>query len=144
MERLRSRRININWPVKISHAKNGVADAAVINISTSGLLFRAVVRYRLGDLIELDIQLPDKSSVKVVGEVVREAHSVGYGLFFGVRFTSFAENGQRKLGDCLLSIRRAEMADEVWGHTAAPTGDPTKGGPMPARPTKGRIRTVRV
>jgi hypothetical protein len=139
---LRSRRFNIYWPVEVSHAKNGVANAVVINISTTGLLFRALVRYPLGEIIELNIRLPDKPSVKVVAEVVREAHNVGFGFFFGVRFKSFAENGQRALGDSLLGICRAEMANGVWGPAAAPIGDP-RGSLVPARPTRGRVRTIK-
>src|SRR5689334_4624816 len=86
---LRSRRFNIYWPVQITHAKYGVTHGAVVNISTSGLLFRALARFPMGENVEVEIQLPDKTKVRAVGQIVREAHNIGYGFFFGVRFATF-------------------------------------------------------
>ena len=117
----RSRRFSVNWPIQITHAEYGVSNGAVVNISTSGVLFRTLVRYPVGQLLHIDIDIPGQPTLKLCGPIIREARSLGNGYYFAVQFKTFFGNGQKQLGDCLLELRRAELADE-WGGSKAPAG----------------------
>ena len=98
-----ARRYSVRWPVNITNAHGGVVRGHTFYASTSGLIFHAPIRYRAGDLLDLEIFIGATQSIRCTGRVIAQ------GTPFHVEFVKFADGDLKIWNDILLTIHRARV-----------------------------------
>ena len=72
----RSTRIAAELPVSLTHEQSGEsAEGMTINIATEGILLQSEIEVATGDVLKLELALPD-AKVSTRGRVVRQAHGL--------------------------------------------------------------------
>jgi hypothetical protein len=111
-ELLRARRFPVRWRLAISNKQVERIEGHTINVSSSGILFASGHRFRVGDVLALDIDIPDSIIVQATLRVVREAPAPVGMVGHAGRFTAISEPHRRVLAEALVSVRREESGEE--------------------------------
>jgi hypothetical protein len=101
-ERRRAARVEVNLPVRWEGVL-GQNEATVTSLSVSGCFVLTGGKVEPGELIRLELVLPDKSLISLWAEVVDEAYEIG----FAVRFSWVDDNDHLRLADYI----RAALAN---------------------------------
>src|SRR5438132_12396943 len=116
-QKLRPRRFSMQWAVNISHATASRICGRTVNISTTGLLFVSPLRFRVGDLVTLEIDVNGASFIRCNVKIVRERVG-GRGMFvFGATFAEISDAHRKILSEALLKIYRSELGEDYTRFT---------------------------
>jgi hypothetical protein len=111
-ELLRARRFPVRWRLAISSKQAEREYGHTINVSPSGLLFASARRFKVGDTLLLDIDIPDLMIIHVTLRIVREAPAPAEMCAYGGRYIAITDAHRRLLGDALLNARREQLAEK--------------------------------
>lgn len=113
-EQRAARRFHVLWFLHAGHRKVGAIRGRVVNISRSGFLFLSPKRYRIGDLVEIDISLGVGSYLRGIARIVREEPAPAGQYVYGAEFQHMTEMTRALLDDTLAAIRQKEFGDEPF------------------------------
>jgi hypothetical protein len=100
---VQERRFSVRWYIHASHPKGGIFRGRTFFVSTSGAIFFAPVRYRIGDTLDMDIFVQPTRSVRCKAKVVAD------GSPYQVEFEKFQGEDQKIWNDTLLELHRTNV-----------------------------------
>lgn len=106
MDRRRGRRIDVNWPVNVSHVKCGIVPATTANVSVSGVSVITPLRLPIRDNVELAIDIAQTVTIKCVGQIMRETLAANGKFNYGVRLIRITNADYKIYTDTLLALFR--------------------------------------
>jgi len=112
----------VEWPATVVRRGFHRAPALVRRIGLGGCLLECKAACRPGEAVLLHVCLPDHSTLSATARVAALAGTSDGPPFCLLEFVQFLEFDQRRLGEALLELLRAEMGDGItpfpWSRAA--------------------------
>lgn len=102
-ETVQERRFNVRWYVHLTHPRGGMIRGRTFFVSSTGALFFAPVRYRVGDTLDMEIFIEPTRSIRCTAKIVAD------GSPFQAEFQRFSGEDHKLLNDTLLDVHRKNV-----------------------------------
>ena len=102
-EIVQERRFNVRWYLHLSHPQGGMFRGRTFYVSSTGLLFFAPVRYRVGDTFDMEIFIESVRSIRCTVKIVAD------GSPYSAEFLRFSGDDHKLLNDTLLALHRKNV-----------------------------------
>jgi hypothetical protein len=110
MERRRSHRLYIHWPVWVTSEESEQAiSGRALNISMTGVEFLTSAEFEPRATVGLEIEISQFATVRCTGVISRVTHREGGKHTYGVKFTDFFGLSRLLLRDTL----KAALLEEI-------------------------------
>lgn len=104
----RRRRFSVHWDLRAGHWEAGTISGQITNISLSGLKFRVPARYKVGNMIEIEMSPSVQVCIRAIVKISRE-HAYMSGMFeYGAVFVNLADDHANMFRESVLQVRREE------------------------------------